>query len=265
MADTQQVDLPTVVGWGMVLMPLLTMWHEIGGHAALCAVQGGHVDTIGAFYVECGRLAGPARIVVSCAGVFVNIVLAAVAWQLWRRARRDDARLVLWLIGVSEAFVAAGYFCFSGVTGFGDLGTGSGGALSALPMPLAWRAAELGAGIVAYILLVRAAIRALTAMLGTSPATGPARRRIAHGYYATAGAAAVLTGLLNPVGIMITIMSAAASSFGGLAGFISIGFAVPAGGEARSFRFGRNRIVIAVGIAVLLTFALVLGPSRTFR
>lgn len=35
----QRVDLATVIGWGMLLMPLLTMWHEIGGHAAACAVS----------------------------------------------------------------------------------------------------------------------------------------------------------------------------------------------------------------------------------
>ena len=44
----------------MLLMPLLTMWHEIGGHAAACAVQGGHGATIGAFYVDCTGLAGGA-------------------------------------------------------------------------------------------------------------------------------------------------------------------------------------------------------------
>ncbi len=49
----RHIDKLTMVGWGMLLMPLLTMWHEIGGHAAFCAAQGGHVTTIGAFYVEC--------------------------------------------------------------------------------------------------------------------------------------------------------------------------------------------------------------------
>src|SRR3569623_1239246 len=51
MADeTQRIDLATIIGLGMQLKPVLTMWHEIGGHAAACAVLGGHVATIGAFY-----------------------------------------------------------------------------------------------------------------------------------------------------------------------------------------------------------------------
>lgn len=265
MADeAQRVDVATVIGLGMLLMPLLTMWHEIGGHAAACAVQGGHVATIGAFYVSCDGLTGAARLLVSCAGVMVDTMLALVAFALWRRARGDLARLTLWLIWVTKAFVAAGYFCFSGATGVGDLGPGAGGGIGPLPLPYLWRAAELGIGIFAYVLLVRAAIRTLTAMLGASAATAPTRRIIAHGYYATIGVAAVLVGLLNPIGMFITIMSAAASSFGGNAGMIPVGFAAPAGATTKPFVIGRSWVIVAAGAVVLVAFALVLGPSKRF-
>lgn len=266
MADeAQRVDIATVVGLGMLLMPVLTMWHEIGGHAAACAVQGGHVATIGAFYVECQGLTRLPSVLVACAGVAVDSVLALLAFASWRRARGDLARLTLWLIWVTKAFVAAGYFCFSGATGVGDLGPGAHGGIGPLPLPYLWRAGELGIGIFAYVLLVRAAIRTLTAMLGDSAATGPARRIIAHGYYATIGVAAVLVGLLNPVGIFITIMSAAASSFGGNAGMISVGFTVPGGPRTRPFVIDRNWAIVATGAVVLVCFALILGPSEHFR
>jgi hypothetical protein len=260
----QKVDVLTMVGWGMLLMPLLTMWHEIGGHAAYCAAQGGHVATVGAFYVECTGLSGFPDLLVACAGVLMNALLAIVAHALWRRARSDASRLVLWLVWVSEAFVAAGYFLFSGVTGFGDLGVGNGGSFAGAPYPLAFRVGETLAGGVAYFLLVKAAIGSLTEMLGSGPQTATAKRRIAHVYYATAGLCAVVVGLMNPVGIVITIMSAAASSFGGLAGFISIGFAAGAEGEAKPFTIVRNWIVIVLGAAMLAGFAIILGPSRNF-
>lgn len=260
----QSVDRLTIVGWGMLLMPLLTMWHEIGGHAAYCAVQGGHVATLGAFYVECTGLARLPQIVVACAGVLMNAVLAIVAYWLWRRVKADGSRLALWLIWVSEAFVAAGYFLFSGVTGFGDLGVGRGGELAPMTFSLEFRLGEIAVGIYAYFLLVRAAIRSLHAMIGTGPGTRPARRGIAHIYYATAGTGAVVVGLMNPVGIMITIMSAAASSFGGLAGFISIGFASGREGRPRAFTVARDWTVIALGALVLAGFAILLGPSRHF-
>ncbi|MEO5774619.1 MAG: hypothetical protein ABIQ32_10955 [Sphingomicrobium sp.] len=260
----RNVDALTIVGWGMLLMPLLTMWHEIGGHAAFCAAQGGHVATIGAFYVDCRGLTGTPRLLMSCAGVLVNILLAIAAYACWRRAKGDRLRLFLWLLWVSEAFVASGYFLFSGVTGVGDLGTGTNGSLSSLPMPLLIRVAEVAIGGIAYWMCVLAGSKALTAMLGSGPETRRDRRAIAHIYYATAGLGAVVVGLMNPLGIFITIMSAAASSFGGLAGFISIGYANPPEGQASGFELKRNWAVVALGAAALAAFAVLLGPSIHF-
>ena len=258
------IDRLTMIGWGMLLMPLLTMWHEIGGHAAFCAAQGGHVATVGAFYVDCTGLTEWPTLLVACAGVLMNMLLSFIAWLLWRRASGDRVRLALWLIWVSEGFVAAGYFLFSGVSAFGDLGVGKGGGFEYLPYPIPIRIAEVIVGGVAYFLLVKAAIRALATMIGNGPDTQTARRSIAHVYYATAGIGAVIVGLANPVGIVITIMSAAASSFGGLAGFISIGFATASEGEPKAFLTERNWSVIVAGAVILAAFALVLGPSRHF-
>ena len=262
---TRRVDPITIMGLGMLLMPLLTMWHEIGGHAAFCAIQGGHVRTIGAFYVDCEGLSGAARVLMSCAGVLVNAILSVIAYVIWRGARSDLARLALWLIWVSEGFVAAGYFCFSGVTGSGDLATGTAGeGLGAVPDPILWRIGEFTLGATVYVLMVMRAIKALATMTGNGPETRSVRQVIAHGYYATVGAAAVLIGLLNPVGAVITIMSAAASSFGGLAGMISIGFATRPEQTAANFVVGRSWPLFVAGAAALLIFGLVFGPSRSF-
>jgi len=262
----QRVDALTIAGWGMLLMPLLTMWHEIGGHALYCAAQGGHVATIGAFYVECTGLTGFSDILVACAGVLMNAILAGAAYFLWRQATSDSVRLALWLVWASEGFVAAGYFFFSGVTAFGDLGVGKGGSLASLsiPMPLAFRLFEVVLGVGAYFLLVKAAIRSLNEMIGSGPQTRLAHRQIAHLYYGMAGFCAVVVGSVNPLGIVITIMSAAASSFGGLAGFISVGYASGRSGEAKPFVIERNWMVIASGVIVLTAFAILLGPSRHF-
>ncbi|MBB5716390.1 hypothetical protein [Sphingomonas aerophila] len=257
----QRVDWLTMAGLGALLMPLLTMWHELGGHAAACVMEAGRVVEIGAFYVDCSIPAGWSRFVVDVAGVAVNVVLSLLAFLLWQRTRSDVARLVLWLVWVSEAFVAAGYFCFSGATGLGDLGTGTDGALSGLHAPFAWQAGVLLVGLIAYVVIVRAAISGLDDLLGTGPATRPARKRIAHTYYAAAGAGAVLVGLFNPVGLFVTIASAAASSFGGLAGFISIGFAARGPDAPRPVTLRRNWAVIAAGVVALALFARVLGPS----
>ncbi len=260
----QRVDWLTVAGLGALLMPLLTMWHEIGGHAAACAVLGGRVSTIGAFYVECDGLFGAGNVTVACAGIFMNSVLSVVAYAVWLRTTGDMPRLALWLIWVTEAFVASGYFLFSGVSGYGDLGIGEGGSLSTFGLTWPVQLVEISVGVVSYILLVRTAIRALNTMVGEGPETRRVRRLIAHVYYVSVGIAALVVGLINPVGIVITIMSAAASSFGGLAGFISIGYAVGAEGHAKTISIRRNLAVIGVGLILLVGFGLILGPSLRF-
>src|SRR3546814_12183550 len=70
------------------------------------------------------------------------------------------------------------------------------------------------------------------------------------------------TTLLNPVGLFILLMSAAASSFGGLAGFISIGFAVPKGATETGFAVGRRWPLFVAGLLATLAFALILEIGR---
>lgn len=261
----QRVDCLTIGGLGLLLMPLLTMWHEIGGHAAVCALQGGHVKTLGAFYVVCGGLSKWGDIGVAVAGVFVNVIAAIAAYLLWRRAVSSKAsdllRITLWLVWVSEAFVASGYLLFSGLSGLGDLGFSAGGGLSYLGLTWPARMIEIAIGLGSYILLVRLAKLTLNMMIGSGPEARQVRRVIAHGYYLSFGAGAILVGILNPVGFVITAMSAAASSFGGLAGFISVGLAAEPHGKAEAILIERNIVVIAAGVAVSIAFALILGPS----
>ena len=71
----------------------------------------------------------------------------------------------------------------------------------------------------------------------------------------------MLVGLLNPLGLFITLASAAAASFGGLAGLISVGFAVPHGEEQRPFEVRRPWPVIGAGVLVAGAFAVVLDPT----
>lgn len=257
----QHIDRVTIIGWAMVLMPVLTMWHEIGGHAAMCALQGGRVQEIGAFYVQCRGLTGTPEILVACAGAGVNVILAVIAFFMWRRARTDISRLVLWLVWVTQGFVAAGYPAFSGITGTGDFGVGRGGALAGHGLPAGIGYLEAFVGIGAYALLVRTAARTLTTLLGDGLASLPARLEVTRTYYISAGVAALLVGALNPIGVFVTIMSAMASTFGGLAGLFRVGSKVSASGSDRPFQFPRNKTVVVVGMAIFVAFAAVLGPG----
>ncbi|MDE2595561.1 MAG: hypothetical protein KGL44_01655 [Sphingomonadales bacterium] len=260
----QRVDRWTVAGLALLLMPLLTMAHEIGGHAAMCLATGGKLRELGAFYVECDSSGDMARRLVALAGMGMDAVLALVAWRVWRRLRGDLPRLIGWYVWLCLAFSASGYFLFSGVSGIGDLGPDKGGGIGPLPYPLVWRAAFALGGGIAYWLLVKAGIAALGTMVGQGEDTRTARRSVAHVFYAVICVAAVAASLPNPVGLFITLASAAAASFGGKAGMISIGYSARAGAGAKPFVIGRNWPLIGLGVAATLAFALVLGPTIVF-
>lgn len=258
------IDRWTIAGLALLLTPLLTMAHEIGGHAASCAALGHKITEIGAFYAGCdvdGTLAGR---LVSAAGPAMDVIIALVGYQIWQRLRSDLARLVAWYVWLCCGFSAAGYFAYSGVTGIGDLNPAEGDGIGPLPYPLAFRALFALGGALAYWRLYLLGNKALSAMIGQGLETKAARRSIAHIFYAVACATAVLVGLLNPIGLFITLASAAAATFGGKAGLISIGYATHDKGEPLPFTIGRSWPIVVAGIMAALAFAIVLGPSLSF-
>jgi hypothetical protein len=174
------------------------------------------------------------------------------------------ARLTGWYCWLSFAFSASGYFLFSGVTGIGDLGPDAHGGLGPLPQAMLWRIAFAVGGGAAYFLLVKAGIRGLTAMVGQGEETKATRRKIAHLFYGVLCAGAMVASLPNPVGLFITFASAAAATFGGKAGMISIGFSARPGDGAKEFAIARNWPLIVLGVAASLIFAIILGPTVNF-
>ncbi|MCX7285469.1 MAG: hypothetical protein NTX28_15745 [Novosphingobium sp.] len=246
-------------------MPLLTMVHEIGGHAATCVATGGRLAELGAFYVNCDSESIGARRLVAISGMAIDAIVGGVAFVVWRRLLHGDlARLIGWYVWLSLCFSAAGYFLFSGVSGIGDLGPGEDGGIGPLPNPLVWRAAFAAFGLFAYIHLVKTGIKTLNSMIGQGAMTTPARRTIAHGFYLVLCVSAVAASIPNPVGLFVTLASAAAASFGGKAGLISIGYATRGRGEPQSFEVKRNVPIFAVGLLASLAFAAILGPTLHF-
>lgn len=190
------------------------------------------------------------------AGVWSDVILAALAAFLWRRVRAPLPRLMLWTIATSKAFCAAGYFLFSGIVNVGDYAPAQG--LAPLSHPWAWRVALVLVGAFAYWRIYRVASRALGQMVGADPV---ARRTIALTLYFTFGAVGLIVGLLNPIGFWITVMSAMASSFGGNAGLWSVAYDGSPASAPTPFVLTRNRGVILAGLIVCAAFALLLGPT----
>lgn len=85
--QASRVDVWTVVGLALLLLPLLTMAHELLGHALACVATGHQPSQLGAYYVQCGGGSGWSRRLVAMAGTSIDVLLACIGLLLWHRAR----------------------------------------------------------------------------------------------------------------------------------------------------------------------------------
>jgi hypothetical protein len=256
-----RVDLWTLIGLVLLLLPLLTMGHEVAGHALTCIASGHRPSELGAYYVECPGTSGWSRRIVAMAGTGVDVILAVLAYLAWGRVQRPLPRLLLWIVFTVKGMVAAGYWMFSGVTNLGDWGPDVGGGIGPLPWPWLWRGVMFAVGLCVYIAVVRRAIRMMIAMLGGGEQARRTQWKIAMTIYLVGGVSALLVSLFNPLGIAITLMSAIASSFGGTAGLFNVACFRRCDQPPRDFAIGRHYTIVVAGVLMTLAFAVVLGPT----
>ena len=259
------IDRWTLIGLVLLLLPLLTMAHELLGHALVCVATGHVPSELGAYYVECPATGPWSRRIVAMAGTGVDVVLALLAVFVWRRVKRPLPRLLWWIVFTVKGMVAAGYWMFSGVTNLGDWGPAAGGGIGPLPDPWLLRGVLFAVGLVVYVAVVRQAMRMMVAMLGGGVSAARTQRQVAMTVYLVGGVCAVLVSLFNPQGIAITLMSAIASSFGGTAGLFNVAWHRPNFEPPRNFVIGRHYAFSLVGVLVTLVFAAVLGPTIYLR
>ncbi|MEP6898322.1 MAG: hypothetical protein ABI870_07310 [Rhodanobacter sp.] len=259
------VDTWTLIGLVLLLSPLLTMAHELLGHALTCMAVGHVPSELGAYYVNCPDTSGWRKLVVSMAGTGVDVVVAILAYFAWRAARRPLVRLSLWIVFAVKGMVAAGYWMFSGITTIGDWGIAKDGGLGLLPHAWILRSLLTIVGLVGYIGVVRIATGMLVRMLGGREQAAFVQRKIAMTVYFVGGACAFLVSLLNPQGFVITLVSAIAASFGGTAGMFNVAFRPVGSRPPTDFHVRRHYAIVAAGIAMTLAFAIVLGPTVYLR
>jgi hypothetical protein len=262
-AYAQRIDSLTLIGLVLLLAPLLTIVHEVGGHGGACLATGGTIKEIGAHYLDCASTSETSARLVSLAGAGIDVVVGALAWLCWRGARNPLLRTTLWIVAVDKLLLAAGYPLFSGVMNAGDFSVGADRSLGALPSPLLWRVGFILFGLGSYVAVAILAIRMLRNMLGGGEAVKKAQRQIPMTLYVVSGAVTLLAAVPNPIGPFI-IFTSAAASFGGLAGLFNVAFSKPLAGAPAPFVIGRNWLLIVAGVVAAALFALVLGPSIRF-
>ncbi len=224
-------DLPTLAAVTIIVYACSSILHEAAGHGLVCVLVGGKVARIATtICLYSGGFPSPAAArATAAAGTIVNLATAVVCWTSLRLLKPGAswARYIVWLLMAVNGFMGAGYLAVPTLIGFGDWMT----FLDGLQPAWLWRGAIVAAGALLYVGVLFTVARALEPFLSRVK-TERVRRAVTLTLfpYLTGGAAFCAAGLLNPVGLDLVLISAAAASFGGVSAMAWAGFWI--GGRA---------------------------------
>jgi Peptidase M50B-like len=267
-----KVDVLTLIALSAFSFMLATALHEHAGHALACALLGGHIKELGAFYVDCGyeSLSAMGNRLVAFAGPLMSLVIGLLGITFFDRVLRSNSQLkyFLWLFGTVNLMTAAGYLLFSGVAGIGDLGTGQFGVFYQAKPEWLYRVGLAILGAASYYGVIRVSIQKMDTFIGGEGAERVNRAQtISLVSYLTGGVVAVLVGLLNPYGLVIVLVSSAASSMGGTSGLAWMMHLLDRRkntGDA-AFEMRRSWKWIVISVVFLLAYTIVFGPTLYFK
>jgi hypothetical protein len=161
-------------------------------------------------------------------------------------------------------FTGTGYFLFSGIGGIGDWGA----FIQGFSPQWLWRIGLTIFGAVAYLFAARISLLELRPLIGSNKELRYqcAVRLSAIPYFA-GGILMCIAGALNPKGMILILISAAASTFGGTSGlmwttdWLNRGTRVPSGPPAEPMPITRSWPLIVAACVLAIAFIGVLGPS----
>jgi hypothetical protein len=188
---------------------LATLLHEGVGHGAVAWLRGDTPTQLTSNHLSSLQ---PDRWV-DAGGTLVNLAAGALSLMAARTAdQRANPRYFLWLFAAHNLFSGAGYFLFSGVTGFGDWQE----VIRGLPHQAAWRSGMSIFGAVLYVLVARllaVVVRPFCEKRGDYNTVG----RLPYIASCLFGCSA---GAFDPMGIKLFLVSTVPAAFGGLSGML---------------------------------------------
>lgn len=195
--------------------------HEHLGHSLACVAQGGRLNSIGAFYVDCERtsLSMNAYKLVALAGPLISLTSGLLLHYLLRKKSfaSDGLKFALWHLATASTFIGIGYLMFSGASGIGDLGDSKDGALYGTSGAMAIRIAMFIVGSVSYFLFAKYAAGVFSRLFGSSGNDGIRRaQKISVLAYASGIVASGIIGAFNPEGMIIVLISVLPTSVGSM-------------------------------------------------
>ncbi len=258
-ASRSSPDLWTLAAAGALAAVTADILHEALGHGGACVLTGGTARVLSTVHFDCSRDTA----LISAGGTLANFVAGLLCWIALRFiSRASRVRYYVWALMTLNLLGGAGYFLFSGIGGIGDWAD----VIRGLQPVWLWRTLLTVIGAVLYPLVAWLSVRELAPFLhGTASERRAQARRLTLVLYFTVGILYCIAGLFNPVGMILVLISAAASSFGGqsaLAWMWQMAGGVTPRGEPGSLK--RSWTWIAAALVISVLFIAVLGPGVTF-
>ena len=258
-------DAYTVGSISILAYMLGNLLHEGAGHGGACLLSGAKPLVLSSVHFECSV---DTRLVMA-GGTIANFIAAALFFLLGRLTgrRHPHWKYFCWIAMTVNFFTATGYFLFSGIGGIGDWGA----FIQGLGPQWIWRIGLTLFGAVTYYVAARLSLLELRPLIGSDPEQRVQRAvRLSTIPYFAGGILMCLAGALNPRGMMLILISAAASTFGGTSGllwdtnWLRSETIIPYGPPAEPMPIERNWALILTAVVVAIAFIAVLGPSIRF-
>ena len=259
---TAPPDALTVGAIGILAYMLGNLLHEGLGHGGACLLVGAKPLVVSSVHFECSS---DTRLVFA-GGTLVNLLAGVVSFALGRLTGPGYPRwkYFFWIAMTVNLYAGTGYFLFSGIGGIGDWA----GFIEGLGHQWVWRIALTILGAFTYALAARISLLELRPFIGGEKAERYRRAvRLTSIPYFAGGILMCIAGALNPKGIILILISAAASTFGGTSGllwatnWLRRGTLIPYGPAAEPRPIRKNWPLVAVACAVAIAFIAILGPG----
>ena len=258
-------DAYTVASISILAYMLGNLLHEGTGHGGACVLSGAKPLVLSSVHFECSI---DTRFVMA-GGTIANFIAAALFFFLGRLTTRRNPRwkYFCWIAMTINLFTATGYFLFSGIGSIGDWAA----FIEGLSPLWAWRIGLTIVGAVAYFYAARLSLLELRPLIGSDPEDRFRHAiRLSRIPYFAGGIFMCIAGALNPRGMILILISAAASTFGGTSGLIwdTIWLRstrmVPYGPATEPLPIARSWTLIVATCVLGIAFISILGPSVEF-
>jgi hypothetical protein len=258
-------DALTVGSIGILAYMLASVLHEGVGHGGACLLVGAKPLALSSVYFECSL---DSRLVLA-GGTLMNLLAGSVFFALGRLTGSSYPRwkYFFWISMTVNLFTGTGYFLFSGIGGIGDWGV----FIQGLGPQWLWRIGLTIFGAATYLLAARISLLELRPLIGSNKEQRYRRAvRLSAIPYFAGGILMCIAGALNPQGMILILISAAASTFGGTSGlmwtthWLNRGTLIPFGPPAEPMPIHKSWPLIVAACASAIAFISVLGPSVRF-